>query len=434
MEKNHTLFAVIFLLATLPFFGYSQTQLTTTPRVSQAAATIQRIGLTDITVSYHRPAAKGREIWGSLVPDDAIWRAGANENTTLEFTRDVKIEGQKLRAGKYGFFILPSKGKATVIFSKNNSSWGHFTYNQKEDALRVEVDIIPTLHFYEFVTYEFEDIKRTKAKCSLKWGHKKVSFTIESDVDNNTIVSLRHELRNRAGFSWKGWNEAANYCLQNNVNLKEAQNWATRSVFMSPNANNMKTKALITGKLMGNGNAEETTKIALETLKADLSNQPCTWKEWNAAANFSAKNKSYNMALTFVDKAIEMDQNMTTMMSKANILEQKGEPQMAKNVKKTALDKGTNAELNAYGYQLLFSGKTSEAVEVFEANSIKNPKDPNVWDSLCEGYAKSGQKEKAIKAAKKSLSLNPPEAVKANTHKTLRQLGVEVDQNDYSPR
>ena len=109
------------------------------PTLSQRAIGTQRIGLTDITVNYCRPLVGGREIWGKAVPYGQTWRSGANENTTISFTDDVSVEGHALPAGTYGLHTIPAADQWTIIFSKNSTSWGSFSYNDKEDALRVNV-------------------------------------------------------------------------------------------------------------------------------------------------------------------------------------------------------------------------------------------------------------------------------------------------------
>src|SRR5438477_437017 len=109
------------------------------PDVSQAAEVKQHIALTDITVKYHRPMVNGRKIWGGLVPYGKVWRAGANENTTIEFSDPVSIEGQPLAKGTYGLHMIPNPDSWTVIFSKTNTGWGSYSYKQDEDALRVNV-------------------------------------------------------------------------------------------------------------------------------------------------------------------------------------------------------------------------------------------------------------------------------------------------------
>src|ERR1700746_1929016 len=109
------------------------------PDVSQAAEVKQRIALTDITLNYHRPLVNGRKIWGGLVPYGKVWRAGANENTTIEFSDPVSVEWQPLAKGVYGLHMIPNPDSWTLIFSKTNTAWGSYSYDQKEEALRVDV-------------------------------------------------------------------------------------------------------------------------------------------------------------------------------------------------------------------------------------------------------------------------------------------------------
>jgi Protein of unknown function (DUF2911) len=109
------------------------------PLRSQSAEVTQRIGVTDITIKYSRPLVNNRKIWGGLVPYGKVWRTGANTNTTITFSDPVMIEGKPLDKGSYGLHTIPSADEWTIIFSKNSTSWGSFTYDEKEDALRVNV-------------------------------------------------------------------------------------------------------------------------------------------------------------------------------------------------------------------------------------------------------------------------------------------------------
>ena len=109
------------------------------PKPSPAATATGKIGTTEVTVNYSSPAVKGRRIWGGLVPYGQVWRAGANEATTVAFSKAVMVEGKALPAGKYGFFVLPTEKQWTVIFNKVPNQWGAFEYDQKQDALRVMV-------------------------------------------------------------------------------------------------------------------------------------------------------------------------------------------------------------------------------------------------------------------------------------------------------
>jgi len=179
---------VVFLLLTLPSTTSAQAREV---RPSLQASVTQRLGTnTDITVHYSRPGVKGRTIWGDLVPyglapgdeysggNPFPWRAGANENTTLELSTDVLIEGKRLAAGKYGIHMIPSQNKWVIIFSKNNSGWGSYSYDQKDDALRVDVKPANAPHM-EWLMYGFDDLKGTSATAFLHWENLKVPFRIE---------------------------------------------------------------------------------------------------------------------------------------------------------------------------------------------------------------------------------------------------------------
>ncbi|MBS1599159.1 MAG: DUF2911 domain-containing protein [Bacteroidetes bacterium] len=217
-----------------------EAQLTTTPSGGNKKAVIgERIGLTDILINYDRPGVKKREgqIWGALVPvgysdqgfgntKQAPWRAGSNENTTIEFSTDVKVEGQTLPAGKYGFFIAYDPNECTLIFSKNNSSWGSFYYNPAEDALRVKVKPVAIDKSVEWLKYEFIDQTDSTATVALQWEKLMIPFKIEVDVVAAQLASFRRELQTNKGFMWESWMQAAQWCAQKNTNLDQALLWA----------------------------------------------------------------------------------------------------------------------------------------------------------------------------------------------------------------
>jgi hypothetical protein len=159
-------------------------------RASLKAGVMQRLGAdTDITIEYSRPGVKGRKIWGALVPYGMApgnqysknqpfpWRAGANENTTISFSKDVLIDGKPLPAGKYGLHMIPSEKDWTIIFSKNNSAWGSFSYKPEEDALRITVTPVAA-PFEEWLSYGFDDLAGKSATAFLRWEQLKVPFKI----------------------------------------------------------------------------------------------------------------------------------------------------------------------------------------------------------------------------------------------------------------
>jgi hypothetical protein len=229
-----------FLLIASAMTMYAQIPLTVSPSGGNKKASVsERIGLTDVTIHYDRPGVKGREgkIWGQLIhvgytdqgfgnSKAAPWRAGSNENTTFEFSNDVKIEGQPLPAGKYGFFIAYGPDESTLIFSKNNSSWGSYYYNEKEDALRVKVKNQPLDKSVEWLKYEFMNETENSAVVALQWEKLSIPFKIETDYIRHQIESFRKELRTDKGFIWESWDQAAQWSLQHNTNLEEALLWA----------------------------------------------------------------------------------------------------------------------------------------------------------------------------------------------------------------
>ncbi len=422
------LYAICFSLEST-----AQSMVTTQPRVSQKAWVGQTVGLTNMKVVYHRPAVKGREIWGKLVPHDVVWRAGANENTIVYFSDDVKIEGQMLKGGKYGLHIIPSENEATVIFSKDHSAWGSYAYKPENDALRVSIKPVKADRHYELLTFQFDNVTANTAVCELAWGNRKFPFTLEADVHEVVLASLREELKTQAGWSWNGWNEAANYCLKNNVNQEEGMKWASRSVFMNPNSQNMMTVAKLKAAMHGNGDKAKEKELMMGSIEKTLTTYPVSWREYEAAAKFASKKGKHDKAMAWAKKSVNMSRNMTNMMTKAQVVAEAGNKDKAEKIRSEAVALGSNAELNAYGYQLLFAGKTADAVKIFEANAKKNPSDPNVWDSLGEGYMNNGQKEKAIESFRKSLSMNPPDNVRANSLKCLNKLGVKYAGSGTTP-
>lgn len=215
------------------------------PRLSAKASVTQRIGITDITIEYHRPGVKGRKIWGGLEKlnggNPYPWRAGANENTTIAFTHDVTVNGKPLPAGAYGFHIALSESDWTLIFSKNHTSWGSYYYNQAEDALRITVTPEDAEH-QEWLRYAFEDLTADSATVYMRWEKKQAAFTVQVDVHAVTLTNIRNELRSVPAFTWQGWYQAAKYCLDNEINYEEALGWINQSIRRQENEHNARVK------------------------------------------------------------------------------------------------------------------------------------------------------------------------------------------------
>jgi len=241
------------LLTLVPLFGLSVPVLafqglTMPPSGDNFPATVsQGVGPVKVTIEYSSPrvvrGANDRrgKVWGELVPwgmtdlgfnscKSCPWRAGANENTTFAIDYDVKVQGQPLAAGKYGLHMIPGQEEWTIIFSKDAGAWGSFWYDPKSDVLRVKTKAAKS-DYHEWLTYEFTEREPKKATVALEWEDLKIPFTIT--VDNAMDLwanNIREELRGSAGFFWQNWDQAANFCAQNKVNLAEGLTWAQRAV------------------------------------------------------------------------------------------------------------------------------------------------------------------------------------------------------------
>ncbi len=238
------------------------------PDVSQAAEVKQRIALTDITVKYHRPLVNGRKIWGGLVPYGKVWRAGANENTTIEFSDPVSVEGQPLAKGVYGLHMIPNPDSWTVIFSKTNTGWGSYSYKQDEDALRVNVKSKPLPESEEALEFEFEDLKPDSTAVTLKWEKLGVPFTVSVKDAEQTLENIRAQLKGRGQFTWQALDEGAQFCLTRKINLNEALRWADASIQNEERFDNLSTKADILKALNRPDEAKATWTHAVEVATA----------------------------------------------------------------------------------------------------------------------------------------------------------------------
>jgi tetratricopeptide (TPR) repeat protein len=261
MYKTRIVAAVLGLLFAASLCQ-AQSAVLNIPRQSQHAVITQRIGITDITINYHRPLVNGRKVWGDLVPYGQVWRAGANENTTIAFSDPVTIEGQPLDKGVYGLHMIPGENEWTVIFSHAATSWGSFTYKQAEDALRVTVKPQPA-DMHNALTYDFDKLTPTSAVVELEWEKVAVPFKVDVEVNKIVEASLNRQLRGLAQYTWEGWDDAANYLLAQKTDLDEALKYEDQSIEVEKRFDNLLTKSNILEALNRKDEADTTRKQAL---------------------------------------------------------------------------------------------------------------------------------------------------------------------------
>jgi tetratricopeptide (TPR) repeat protein len=256
----------------LPVLASAQVPGLTVPDVSPEASVTQMIGLSEMSVSYHRPATNGRKIWDGLVPYGQVWRAGANENTIVSFSTPVTVNGAKLAAGRYGLHMIPAAGPWTVIFSNESGAWGSFSYDQKEDAARVTATP-QAAEFQERLGYSFDEPARDSVILAMRWERVRLPLDIRIDLPRTVLEDYKAQLRGLPRFGWQGWNQAANWAAQNSIDLDDAMAWADRSISMNRNFANLRTKALVQEK---RGNAAEAEKLRADAFaiatEAELNN------------------------------------------------------------------------------------------------------------------------------------------------------------------
>jgi hypothetical protein len=255
-------FVLLVGIVVLSEISLAQSFVLDLPLQSQRAQITQRIGITDITISYHRPLVNGRKVWGGIVPYGNVWRAGANENTTISFSDPVTIEGQRLEKGTYGLHMIPNADQWTIIFSKNSTSWGSFTYDEKEDALRVNVKPQPT-DMHNALTYDFNDLKPDSAVVTMAWEKVEVPFKVGVDVHGIVEANLKTQLRGLSQYTWMSWNDAATYLATEKVALPDALTYADKSIENEDRYDNELTKAQV---LKAMGRQEEASAAEKKAL------------------------------------------------------------------------------------------------------------------------------------------------------------------------
>jgi hypothetical protein len=342
-------------------------QSVTLPEVSPRAKVSQTIGITEVTVVYHRPSVLRREVWGKLVPygfnnlgfgtsKASPWRAGANENTLITFQHDVAVAGSPLAAGTYGLFMaLAPDGTVTVIFSRDTGSWGSFFYDPSRDALRVSTKL-EDAPFHEQLSYDFSDVTKDSAVLALSWEKKRVPIPLKVNTVALVEATLKDELRSSKGFIYQSWLAASDYLLQNNLDLPLALEWADHA---------------ISGPFVG-------------------------------------------------------EPNFTTLSNKADILGKMGRPADAKATMNEAMKYGTAADIHQYGRKLLAAHDTEGAIAIFKLNARLHP---DVWPvnyGLARAYSATGDYKSALEAILKAQGQVPEgdalnaASIKANIEKLKR--------------
>lgn len=345
----------VFVLLFASFYSVGQIMpLTAQPDGGNKKASVsEQIGIVKILISYSRPGVKGREgkIWNTPVAHygfvdlghgtstAAPWRAGANENTTISFSHPVKIEDKDLPAGTYGFFISLGEQESTLIFSKVSNSWGSFYYDAGEDALRVQVKNQSLEKSVEWLKYEFIDQTDNSTTIAMSWEKRMISFKVEAATQALQIASFKSEFRTTRPYY--DYIQAANYCVENNIELEQALAWMDRAIYF---------------RIMGEKNFRTlSTKAAVLT-----------------------KMNRMDEAKKIMDEAVPMGSMLDVHFYARNLLNQK-QPQEAIKIFKLNYDKNPNVFTTNMGMGRVYSalGEYKKALTYMKAALPQAPNDFN---------------------------------------------------------
>lgn len=256
--------SVFFVISVFALAHLSFGQELRVPTLSPITEVTQEVGLTQVKLSYSRPSAKGRKIFGGLVPFNDVWRTGANASTKLTFTEDVKIEGNPLKAGTYALYTIPGEKEWTVIIHTNtrHRSIAGNVYKPEEDAFRFKVTPRRTSNFVETFTIGFGDLASSSCSVVLSWENTEVRFRIDFDVDAQVDKQIADLAATTAGMSHQNLFLAAEYYLHNNKDLAKADAWIVSAIEKSPkNARYGLLRAKILAK---SGKRDEALKVIAE--------------------------------------------------------------------------------------------------------------------------------------------------------------------------
>lgn len=232
------------------------------PQPSPMGKVEQVVGLTTIKVEYNRPSAKGRTVFGDLVPYGEVWRTGANKCTTIEFDTPVRFAGEMVKPGKYSLFTIPGPETWVVILNRNTELWGAYERKEEEDALRTKVQAKPAADFVETLTFDFTLGKRDDANLNLMWEKTSVPIQIEADCTEQALRNIDEALA-KPDVKFGAYNSSARFCVDRNVRLPEALTWAQKSVSLEKKYWNMHTLALA---FAANGRYKEAVEAANESM------------------------------------------------------------------------------------------------------------------------------------------------------------------------
>jgi hypothetical protein len=268
--KKSVIYSLFTLICCIALSFTTQAQIAT-PQPSPAATVTQKVGLTDVTISYSRPSMRGRKIFGTTLPYGEMWRTGANAATTFKFSDEVTIEGKKIPAGTYSVFSIPGQNEWTVMLNKNEKA-STSDYSQAEDVARFMVKPKKTAATYETFTIDLSDLTNTTAMINLKWEDTKIALKMETEVDSKVMAQIKETLAAKPDDPMANF-QAAVYYMDNGKDLKQAMEWMNKSTAKDPQFWQLHQKAKLQAMMKDKKGAIETANKSIELAKKAKNNE-----------------------------------------------------------------------------------------------------------------------------------------------------------------
>ncbi len=264
---------VNYCLVLLLLFGVEQVQAQiTTPQPSPMGTIEQKVGLTDIKISYSRPSAKGRKIFGDLAPYNAVWRTGANASTKISFSDEVTIEGNKIPAGEYALYTIPGENEWTIILNNNLTLGGSDGYQESEDATRFKVKPVTTSLPTETFTIGIGDLTLDAAQVAIMWENTLVKFKVQTDVDKKVMAQIEKTMAKPEATLGNLYFQSAAYYYEADKDLNKALEWVNKALEINDAFWILHLKAKIQGKMKDYKNAVATAEKSIAKAKEAKNN------------------------------------------------------------------------------------------------------------------------------------------------------------------
>jgi len=260
------------LLALLILCGVTVSAQIETPAPSPLSTIEQKVGLSDVSITYSRPSVKGRTIFGDLVQYGEMWRWGANASTKFTTSDDIKIAGHDVPAGTYAMYAIPGQETWTIVIHKNTNYWGTggSKYKESEDLVRFEVKANSSYPVkVETMTFQFSNITTSGCDIEFMWENTQLSMKVETQVDAQVMKEIEMKMK---GVSSATYYQAARYYYENDKDMNKAFEWINKALVDNEKFWMVRLKALIQAKMGDYAGAIETAKRS-KTLAEEAGNK-----------------------------------------------------------------------------------------------------------------------------------------------------------------